>query len=100
MNTSPKERETVDPYDALRCAVVGKAVDDYKRALKGNNKSRISECENFFRSQYFEFWNTTKLNGEEVIAGCRETVARELEEKKRKAEEKALHMIAKVKEAV
>ena len=70
-------------YENLANAIVLKAVDDYRKALKGVGYGRFSaeqvieEVERFFRSHYFEF--LTKVKGDYLI----EQLKKEHEEKER-----------------
>lgn len=40
-------------YNELACAIVYKAVEDYDKAIRNNNKRNITELERFFNSQWF-----------------------------------------------
>lgn len=79
---SPVERA----YQDFANAIVKKAADDYRNALKGkgyNKKSPkkvIAEVEKFFLSQYFEM--LTEVKGEYLIEKLRE----EYEEERNKHE--------------
>lgn len=66
------------PYQNLAQAIIAKAADDYRNALRGDGYGNYSasqvkvECEKFFRSTWFEV--LTKINGEVLIEKLRQEV--------------------------
>lgn len=72
VDTSPIERA----YEDLANAIIGSAVNDYRKALNGYSydkrktpDSLVRELEKFFRSDYFGV--LTKLDGEYLISRLR-----------------------------
>lgn len=63
-----------EPYHALINAVILQAVKDYRAALDDENTSGISECERFFRSDWFTF--LTDVDGEIIIRQVQREIAR------------------------
>ena len=65
------ERRPDDQWTQLADAIVAKAVEDYRKALKGKGHHKkpaaaiVAECERFFRSQWFT--TLSPLDGEVVI---------------------------------
>lgn len=64
-----------DGLENLANAIILQAVKDYRKALKGysidgrNCSSVVSECERFFRSEWFRV--LTNVNGEYLITRIR-----------------------------
>lgn len=54
-----------EPYHALINAIILQAVKNYRTALDDENTSGITECERFFRSDWFTF--LTDVDGEIII---------------------------------
>lgn len=68
----------MNPYYELANAIIAKAVEDYRRALKGERvthaspETTIKECEGFFRSDWYMI--LTKVSGELIIERVRREV--------------------------
>lgn len=66
------------PYQNLAQAIIVKAADDYRSALRGDGYGNYSasqvkaECERFFRSAWFEV--LTKIDGEVLIEKLQQEV--------------------------
>lgn len=68
----------MNPYQNLANAIILQAVDDYRRALRdqrcyghyGTFKYMRQDCEDFFRSSYFQL--LTKCDGEYLICRLKE----------------------------
>lgn len=57
-----------EPYHALINAIILQAVKNYRTALDDENTSGITECERFFRSDWFTF--LTDVDGEIISLLC------------------------------
>ena len=62
----------MNPYSALAEAIVLKAVDDYRSALRGERidadtpvEKTLSDCERFFRSEWF--MSLTNVKGKMIM---------------------------------
>lgn len=62
-----KHEYSPNPWVNMSYAVIMKAVEDYKKALKRGDKGRIKELENFFASPYFDVLGMDKVNGEYIL---------------------------------
>ncbi len=63
----------VDPWEELANAIILQAVKDYRKALREIASERtVTECEKFFRSQWFRV--LTAIDGEMLIRKLREEV--------------------------
>lgn len=60
------------PTQRLSNAIVWQAAKDYRLALSENNIGRITECERFFRSEWYEF--LTDVDGEFLIEKLRKEI--------------------------
>jgi len=54
-----------DPYQNLANAIVAVAADDYRNALKDNNKKQIASLEKFFHSSWYKM--LTNLNPDSLL---------------------------------
>lgn len=61
-------------YAVLAEAIILRAVKDYKKALKTDNRRTKRECERFFRSEWFTV--LTRLDGNMLIDRLRAEVKR------------------------
>jgi IS1 family transposase len=57
--------DSLTTYQNLANAIVLKAVEDYRFALRHHNARTIRDCEDFFRSEWFMF--LCDINGEHLI---------------------------------
>ena len=57
------------PYHNLANAIIVQAANDYRKALRGNDKRVICDCERFFRSHWY--LTLTNLDGEVLIEKLR-----------------------------
>ena len=64
-----------DGYEELANAIIAQAGKDYKIALLMDNRKMKRECEEFFRSQWYEF--LTDVDGEYLIEQIRKEVRRD-----------------------
>ena len=86
--------ENIDCYENLANAIVLQAVKDYKKALRqleGNPRNQEARhdkvrLEKFFRSQWYGV--LTELDPERLMAGVKENVQHEMNERRRKKAEK------------
>ncbi|MCR4719668.1 MAG: hypothetical protein K5768_08590 [Firmicutes bacterium] len=60
------------PYQKLAWAIILKAVKDYRKAMKDDNRKTKRECERFFRSGWFQ--KLTTIDGEMMIQKLRAEV--------------------------
>ena len=67
-----RDNQEKNGYEALAQAIIIQAVNDYRRALKGDARGRCREIERFFRSEWFSV--LTKVNPEMLIRKLREEV--------------------------
>ncbi len=70
-----KENLAEDPMDRLANAIVVQAADDYRAALRANNKEAMNEAlriEKFFRSGWYS--SLTSIDGEYLINRLREDI--------------------------
>lgn len=86
--------ENLDCYENLANAIILQAVKDYKKALRqleGNPRNQEARhdkvrLEKFFRSQWYGV--LTELDPERLMAGVKENVQHEMNERRRKKAEK------------
>ena len=86
--------ENLDCYENLANAIILQAVKDYKKALRqleGNPRNQEARhdkvrLEKFFRSQWYGV--LTELAPERLMAGVKENVQHEMNERRRKKAEK------------
>ena len=62
----------INPYQLLAEAIILRAVDDYRKALKYDHRGIKRNCEKFFRSEWFSI--LTNLDGETLIKRLRAEV--------------------------
>lgn len=77
-----------DPYRELALAIVVQACSDYTFALAGNNRQLTSDCERFFRSEWFRLLVDDRIDGERVIEGVRRQHRQRMATKRRLAAER------------
>lgn len=65
-------------FDALRMAIIVRAIKDYEIALYKKDKYEINNLENFFRGEWYK--NICAIDGEYII----EKVRKQVNEKKHK----------------
>lgn len=56
---------TIEPYQELANAIIIQAANDYRKALKYDDRGMKRDCLRFFRSEWFQI--LTKIDGEALI---------------------------------
>ena len=62
-------------YYSLASAIVENVIEEYKKALRVNNKYEIRRCERWFMSEWCYF--LSGMDGEYIINACRKVVQNE-----------------------